>query len=276
MSFRKAAGLVAETKYSTKSWDRDIRFVREYLRDPNATRAARRAGVGASMAKQEGHRLLQIPWIGDLIMRGMDRRWRHAMVDTDDVILELKRVGFANIWNYLRLKEDGSVDLDFSALTKDSAAGIVRITIEYSPIRAHPGKRQPASNGDDKASRNAGPGGRPQKILPGQQVRKVTIQLADKLKALELLGKTKNMFHEVEDEGRPVSPSATIDAIIERFNLTGRGPAELEALLLKVRTEEGEREPQTRPGEGALPDQSSVVAAAHDEDVRPPLGEEED
>ena len=201
MSFGRPATPFAENKYSTRAWDKQMQFVREYLRDPNAARAARRAGF--KDAKQEGRRLLQTLWIGDLITRGIDRRWRHARVDPDDVILELKRVGFASIWNYLLLKEDGSVDLDFSALTKESAAGIVRITVEYGQDKT-PRKRKRKAK-EDNSEPPKRPGRKPV-IMPGQQIRKITIQLADKLRALELLGKTKNMFSEPEDETRPSSP----------------------------------------------------------------------
>ena len=267
MSFGRAATPFAENKYSTRAWDKQMQFVREYLRDPNAARAARRAGFKDT--KQEGRRLLQTPWIGDLITRGFDRRWRHARVDPDDVVLELKRVGFANIWNYLRLKEDGSVDLDFSALTKDSAAGIVRITVEYAQDKT-PRKRKRKTKEDNSEPTKRQ--GRKPVILPGQQIRKITIQLADKLCALELLGKTKNMFNGPEDETRPGSPSATIDAIIERFSFDQRSPQELEALLVKVRSGESLTGDPASSGEGALPHATSVVDAAHDQDVRSPRG----
>jgi len=258
MSFGRPATPFAENKYSTRAWDKQMQFVREYLRDPNAARAARRAGF--KDAKQEGRRLLQTPWIGDLITRGIDRRWRHARVDPDDVILELKRVGFANIWNYLRLKEDGSVDLDFSALTKDSAAGIIRITVEYGQDKTpHKRKRKAKEENGEPTKRQ----GRKPVIVPGQQIRKITIQLADKLRALELLGKTKNMFSEPEDETRPSNPSATIDAIIERFAFDQRSPQELEALLVKVRSEESPPGNPSRDREGALPHATPLVDAAH-------------
>jgi hypothetical protein len=253
MSFGKAA-IVSETKYSIKTWDKQMRFVREYLQNPtSAAHAARQAGF--KDCKQEARRLLLTPWIAELISRGMDKRWRLAKVDTDDVILELKRLAFANIWNYLRLKQDGSVDLDFSALTKASAAGIVRISVEYAPQKKQKRGHKPPA-------------------LSDRPIRRITLQMADKMRALELLGKTKNMFNEPEDEAaRPSSPSATIDAIIERFRFDERNPQELEALLLKVRSGESSAGNPARLGEGALPLPATVVDAAPDEDVRPPLGQ---
>lgn len=270
MSFGKGSAVATPPKWDTSHWDQKMRFVQEYLRDHNATQAALRAGSPKTSARVIGGEYLRTPWIRDLIQRGIDRRWREAKVDTDDVLKELKRLAFANIWNYLRLKEDGSVDLDFSALSKDSAAGIVRITIDYQP------------EARSRAKKKKGTGVRGQGTAEKDRpVRKITVQLADKLKALELLGKTKNLFWEDVDENKSASPSATIDAIIQHFQFDKKNPQELQALYLRV--ENAQRRGDTSlagieagGGESHLPSGSVVVDADADQDVRQSLDAEED
>jgi phage terminase small subunit len=67
-------------------------FVREYLVDLNATKAATRAGYSAKTAGSVGHDLLKKPEIALAIREAMDRRANRVEVKQDDVLGALLRV----------------------------------------------------------------------------------------------------------------------------------------------------------------------------------------
>ena len=77
-----------------KLTEQQARFVEEYLRDLNATKAAVRAGYAARSARQQGARLLSHADIADAIRRGMDERSAWVKVDADRVVQELSHLGF--------------------------------------------------------------------------------------------------------------------------------------------------------------------------------------
>lgn len=132
------------------------RFVQEYLIDSNATQAAIRAGYSPKTAAEQSSRLLTKANIAASIQKG--RAKIAAMLDftAADVLRELAKIGFANMEDYTRLTEDGYMVLDASNLTRDQKAAISEISYDAS--------------------------GRPR------------IKLADKLSALEKLGKHLGMF----------------------------------------------------------------------------------
>lgn len=90
-----------------------------------------------------------------------------AGVTVQRVVEELAKVGFANMQDYMRSGTDGDPYLDFSGLTRDQAAALAEVTVE-----------------DFKDGRGE----------DARDVRRVKFKLADKLSALEKLGKHLGMF----------------------------------------------------------------------------------
>ena len=76
---------------------RQQQFLREYLLDLNATKAAERAGYSVRNAKKIGWELLQKPHIAAAIKEAMEAREERTLVTVDRVVQELAMVAFANI-----------------------------------------------------------------------------------------------------------------------------------------------------------------------------------
>lgn len=146
---------------------RQRRFCEEYIIDLNASAAARRAGYSAETAQEQSSRLLSNVMLRAEIERLQTQRAERTEVTADEVVLELRRLAFANMLDYITIQDDGSYVINFSMLNRAKAAAVREVTVEtYTEGR-----------GDD-----------------AQAVKRVKFALADKKAALELLGKHLGMF----------------------------------------------------------------------------------
>ncbi|TEA78650.1 terminase small subunit [Allopusillimonas ginsengisoli] len=151
------------------------RFVEEYLVDLNATQAAVRAGYSKRTARQIGEENLSKPDIAQAVQEAQIKRSERTEITQDMVLMELAKLGFANMQDYMRVGADGDPYLDFSALTRDQAAALVEVTVE-----------------DFKEGRGE----------DARDVRRVKFKLADKKGALVDIGKHLGMFKDrVEHSG---------------------------------------------------------------------------
>ncbi len=134
------------------------RFVEEYLVDLNATQAAIRAGYSAESAGTIAAENMQKPTIRARIDEAMAELSRRTGVNQERVIRELARVAFVNAQNVVSMK-DATVLKDAS---QDDTAAIASVKV---------------------------------KVIQGdfESVER-EVKFADKLKALELLGKHFGMF----------------------------------------------------------------------------------
>jgi phage terminase small subunit len=148
---------------------RQARFVEEYLVDLNATRAANRAGYSAKTCEQQGPRLLGNVGVASAIAGAQARRSTRTEITQDRVLVELAKLGFANMADYMRGMTGSDPYLDFSALTRDQAAALQEVTVEdYVDGR-----------GEDV-----------------RDVKRVRFKLADKRAALVDIGRHLGMFKE--------------------------------------------------------------------------------
>lgn len=138
-----------------KFTDKQRRFVQEYLKDLNATQAAKRAGYSGKTAYSIGQRLLKNVEIKQAIEKGLDRQQRQAEITQDRVLQELAAIAFASGADYAQVVSGTAVANDTESLTDMQKAAIVSIK----------------ATGDG-----------------------VEVKLAGKLKALELLGKHLGVF----------------------------------------------------------------------------------
>jgi hypothetical protein len=92
-----------------------------------------------------------------------------AVMTAQEALEELTRIARANMQDYMRVGPDGDPVLDYSKLTRDQAAALQEVTVD-----THTDGR-----GDD-----------------AREVKRVKFKLADKLRALELLGKHHALFTE--------------------------------------------------------------------------------
>jgi phage terminase small subunit len=121
---------------------------------------------------------------------GLELAVERSAVTKQRVLEELARIGFANMFDYMRAGPDGDPILDFSALTRDQAAALVEVTVE-----------------NFKDGRGDG----------ARDVRRVKFKLADKKAALVALGRHLGLFtghpENSDDQDGPKLTQAELDAI---------------------------------------------------------------
>ena len=132
------------------------RFIEEYLIDLNATQPAIRAGYSSDTAYSIGNENMKKPEIKACIDKAMAERSRRTGVNADRVLMELAKVAFVNASDVI---DADTATVKADALPEDTAA------IQSVKVKTF---------GEDGLERE--------------------IKMADKLKALELLGKHLGMF----------------------------------------------------------------------------------
>lgn len=141
-------------------------FVQEYLVDLNATQAAIRAGYSEDTAKQIGSENLSKPDLQEAIQQAMDLRAARVGITADRVLVELAKLGFADVRNMFT---DADQLKSIKDLPDDIAAAVQAVEVVTRP---------------DGVDENG-----------NKQVEFVNkIKLADKKGALELLGKHLKLF----------------------------------------------------------------------------------
>lgn len=132
------------------------RFVNEYLIDLNATQAAIRAGYSKKTAFSIGTENLRKPAIQKAIQQRKQAREQRTEITQDRVIQELAAIGFSKGTDYAKITPGGGVVfVSTDELTESQKAAVISI--------------KETQNGTE-------------------------IRLADKVKALELLGKHLGLF----------------------------------------------------------------------------------
>ena len=90
--------------------DRQRRFVEEYLVDLRPAAAAVRAGYSEKHAAATGHRIKNLPHVRAAIAAAMEARSRRCGITQDRVVLELARIAFADISEFVDW-DNGGVNL---------------------------------------------------------------------------------------------------------------------------------------------------------------------
>ena len=156
------------------------RFIEEYLIDLNATQAAIRAGYSPDTAKSIGSENLTKPDIKVRIAKAMAERSRRTGVNADRVVMELAKIAFVNASDVIDAE---TATLKPDAAPEDTAA------IQSVKVKTF---------GEDGLERE--------------------IKMADKLKALELLGKHLGMFKDkVELFGSLETEKTKLDDLIQQM-----------------------------------------------------------
>ena len=110
------------------------RFVREYRKDLNATKAAERAGYSPRTAKQQGHRLLTDADLASAVMRENQLAMEKADLQTVDVLRQVAALASTDARTFLdsdgNLKPpsewteaQGAQVASFEIIKKNAAAG---------------------------------------------------------------------------------------------------------------------------------------------------------
>jgi phage terminase small subunit len=137
------------------------RFIEEYLVDLNATQAAIRAGYSPHTAKEIGCENLSKPHIRARVEKELAERSKRTGVNQDRVIRELARIALVNPVDVINMDEATIKEM----ASADDTAAILSVKV----------KKIPSEEGT---------------------ITEREIRMADKIKALELLGKHLGMFNE--------------------------------------------------------------------------------
>ncbi len=173
---------------------RQERFVDEYLVDLNATAAAKRAGYSAKTAYSMGQRLLKNVEIQGAIQKRRQDRERRTEITQDRVLQELAAIAFARGTDYASV----------------SAGGVVHI------------KPTDELNDTQKAA-----------VLSIKETQNgVEIKLADKVRALELLGKHQGLF-----DGSGREDKAPINNLLEQIQRSARALEEDADAIREIQSE---------------------------------------
>ena len=157
------------------------RFVEEYLKDLNASAAARRAGYSLKSAHRIGQTLIAKSHIQEAVRLGKEKRSKETGIDANWVLRELEDIYKAN-------------KLDIYADGGNDAAG------KPKPMKLKPMKEWPL---------------RMQRLLKGFRKGELLF-FGDPVKVLELIGKHVDVVafrerHELTGkDGRPIETTGTI------------------------------------------------------------------
>lgn len=163
------------------------RFVEEYLIDLNATQAAIRAGYSPLTARDIGCENLTKPNIQEAIDKAIAERSRRTGVNADRVVRELAKIAFVNAGEVVDF--DTAILMD--KISEDDMAAIQSVKVK--------------TFGEDGVERE--------------------VKLADKLKALELLGKHLGLFKDkVELDGNVKADMSALSGVLDQ--LKGEDSAE--------------------------------------------------
>lgn len=160
--------------------EKQKRFAEEYLVDLNATQAAIRAGYSPDTANEQGSRLLANVNIKNTVDKMIAERSRRTGINADRVIREIAKIAFVNAGEV--------VDLD-TALLMDKISDDDMAAIQSVKVKTF---------GEDGVERE--------------------VKLADKLKALELLGKHLGLFKDkLEVDGSVKTEMSALAGILKQL-----------------------------------------------------------
>lgn len=135
-------------------------FVKEYIVDFNATRAAKAAGYSPDTAYSIASELLKKLEIQEALQKEMDKRAKRVEVSQDFVLEQLRKIAGADIKDYVEYEEDGN--LRFKPYSDIDGQAVAEISVMTSSVGT---KRK--------------------------------VKLHDKMKALELLMRHLGMYKDV-------------------------------------------------------------------------------
>ena len=116
-----------------KCTPRQKRFAKIYVIRLNGKESAIEAGFSKKGAKEAAYRMLtdvHFLHVQKEIKRLMDRVSDVLDVRVERVLLELTKIGFSNMRDYITVTKSGDAFVDLSSLDRDQAAAISEITTE--------------------------------------------------------------------------------------------------------------------------------------------------
>ena len=180
---------------------KDEIFVREYLIDLNAKRAAVAAGFSETTARIKAHAWVKPdgtkPEVYKAILAKMNKRAEKAEITADRVIQELAKVSFASMRQFVRVDADGQPQIDLSDTPDDALDALSEVSTETV--------LEGEGSGEERVT---------------HRVRKTKIKLHDKLKALMALGEHVGAFK----QGKEDTANAFANAFAQLLDTGSKAP----------------------------------------------------
>lgn len=178
-------------------------FVEEYLVDLNAKQAAIRAGYSPKTAEQIGYKLVQKSSVSEEIEKAMARRAKRLSVRQEDVINELKAIAYTERSRYAKVVEKQAY------MTTEDGTRIPLTDEDGNPIMYRTVQVELTDNlSEDEKKAIAG-------IKMGKNG--IEVETADKVRALELLGRHLGMFKEKVEVSGLDEQKNKLDSILKQM-----------------------------------------------------------
>lgn len=107
---------------------RQQRFVAEYLKDPNATQAAIRAGYSKNGAEVTGCKLLKVAKVRDAIAKVQAQTAEKAGVTAERIVQEYAHIAFSDFRKFAKWGPGGVKLVDSESLTEEDARCIAEVS----------------------------------------------------------------------------------------------------------------------------------------------------
>ena len=152
--------------------DKMRQFVDEYLIDLNATQAAIRAGYSEATAQEQSSQLLDRPDIRELVEQRQKDRIDRTQISQDLTVNELKAIALSDIADFVIVKEGGVIEQrPFNELKKEQTRCVKKIRQTVRTAQSSDGT-----------------------VI--HQTAVLELELYDKVKSLELLGRHLGIFND--------------------------------------------------------------------------------
>ncbi len=152
--------------------DRMVEFVNQYLIDLNGTKAAERSGYSADSAQEIASQLLARPDIRALIEEAQKARIDRTQLSQDLTVNEIKVIAFSDVADFVLVKENGVIEQrPFSELKKEQTRCVKKIKQTVRTAQSSDGT-----------------------VI--HQTAVLELELYDKVKSLELLGRHLGIFND--------------------------------------------------------------------------------
>lgn len=180
---------------------RYILFVNHYLKNATARNAVSKAAIAAGYSEKTAHvtgqALIKHPKVRAMIDAAHKRLSERTEISVEKVLMELAKLGFANMQDYIRIQPNGDPSIDLSDLSPEQWAAVSEVVTEtYMDGR-----------GDE-----------------AREVKRIKIKLHDKLGALEKIAKHLGIFDRhrggnADDEIEPQTIVYSLKIGNAQFNL---------------------------------------------------------
>lgn len=176
--------------------DKQERFCQEYLIDLNGTQAAIRAGYSEDSAPSIACENFIKPNVQARLAELKSERSKRCQISIDDVVLELKRVGFSNMSNFAKWDGDDVTFRCSEELTEDQSRCVESISQTVTKeggshsLRLHPKVKALELLGEHLGMfpKNVNLGGQKDNPLFTQYTDEQKAAMADALDALDAAG----------------------------------------------------------------------------------------